>query len=161
MPDVTASLPGLIPFGFGDTVRNSVRGIVLVASHYLQDTISVIRHGVETDQLMRHGDGKERRCDSLPVIDRIVIEIGPVEVKIRVEFTFRARVREIPGLLRIHGDKNLNERIDSRVDSLSRVFLNLIARLTHRNIRVLQLNVNNRHAIDQEKQIPSSLTLDI
>ena len=84
-----------------------------------------------------------------------------MEVEIGVKASFRTRIREIPGLFRVHSDEDLHERIDPRVDPLTCVFLNLEACLAYRNIRVLQLNMNNRHAVDQEKQIPSSLTLDI
>ena len=107
------------PIDLGDPVRDGVGGVVLVAPHDLEDAVGVIGHGVEADELVGHGDGEEGRSDPLPMVDGFVVEVGPMEVVVRIEDAVGSRVREVPGLFGLHGHEDLDEGEDAGKKALA------------------------------------------
>ena len=78
---------------------------------------------------MCHRDRQQCGGDPFPVVDRLVIEIGPMEVIIRIELAVRTWIGKVQCFIRIHGDKNLNQRKQSCKDAFMRIFFDLIVGL--------------------------------
>ncbi len=105
---------------------------------------------------MGHGDGEEIPHHIPPVIERLVVEVCPVEAEER-KVTRSSWVREVDGLVRVHGHEHLHEREEPREDPLVRVLLNLVARLGHGNAAALELHVDERHAVDEQHHIAAPI----
>ena len=73
-----------------------------------------------------------------------------MEVIILVELALHSGIGKIQRLLRVHGHKYLHKGEQATKDTLRRVFLNLLASLGDRHTTPLQLNMDNRHAVNQE-----------
>ena len=104
---------------------------------------------------MSHGNGQKFRSHALPVIDGFIVEICPVEIKVRIELSFRPRVCIIDGLFRIHGYEYLHQRKQTCEDLFLRIFGNLVGGLRYRDTAPFQFNVEQRHAINEQHQIPA------
>ena len=155
MPDIAAQLLTGFPAGTAHFVGDRVGCVILIAAHDLQHAVRVIGHCIEANQLMCHRDRQQCGGDPFPVVDRLVVEISPMEVIIRIELAVRAGIGKIQRFIRIHGDKNLNQRKQAGKDTLSRILLDLIGSLTYRDPAFLQLDMNDGHSVDQQHQIPS------
>ena len=132
-------------------------GIVLVAAHHLQHPVAVIRHRIKADELMCHRDA-EQLCDHLfPIIDRLIVEIRPMKMKVRLKTPIRSGICKIKTLFRIHRNKNLHQCHDSGVNPLVRIFLNLMYRFLHRHTGSLQFHMKDRHPVDQKQQISAAI----
>ena len=124
--------------------------MVLVAAHHLQHSVAVIRHRIKADELMCHRDA-EQLCDHLfPIIDRIIVEIRPMKMEVRLKTSIRSGICKIKGLFRIHRNKNLHQCQDAGVNPLVRIFLNLMDRFLHRHTGSLQFHMKDRHPVDQK-----------
>ena len=64
------------------------------------------------------------------------------------ELAIRAGVGKIQRFIRIHGDKNLNQRKQAGKDALPGILLYLIGGLTDRDAAFLQLDMNDGHSVD-------------
>ena len=155
VPDIAPQLFSGFPVGTAHLVGNGIGSVVLITAHDLQHTVRIIGNGVEANQLVCHGNGQQRGSNALPVIDRLIIEVSPVEIVIRVEFSIRAGIGKVERFLRIHGHKNLNQRKQPGENSFSGVFLNLVCGLADGDAAFLQLDMNHRHPVDQQHQIPT------
>ena len=109
MPNIAATLFSAIPFCLRYHIRDGAGSVVLIASHYLQNTVSIIGNSIEPDELVCHRDGKQRGGDSFPIIDWLVVEVCPMEIIIRVKFSVWTGVSKIAGFFRVHCNKHLNE----------------------------------------------------
>ena len=118
MPNVSATLLPAIPFCLRYHIGDSTGCVVLIASHHLQNTVSIIGNSIEPDELVRHRNGQQRGGDRFPIIDRFVVKICPMEIVIRVEFPIGTGVSKIAGFFRVHCNKNLNEREQSCKNAL-------------------------------------------
>ena len=157
MPDKTTALIFAqifsFPASFAHLVGNGIGSLVLITPHHLQYAVRIIGHGVKANKLMSHRDGKQVACKFIPYIDWFVMEIRPVKIIIRVEFTLRAGIGKIESLFRIHGHKNLYQREQTGKAALGGVFLDLVASLADRNAASFQFNMDDRHAVDQQQHI--------
>ena len=118
VPDVATQLLTRFPAGAAYLVGNCVGSVVLIAAHDLQHAVRVIGYCIEANQLMCHRDRQQCGGDPFPVVDRLVIEISPMEVIIRIELAVRTWIGKIQCFIRIHGDKNLNQRKQAGKDAL-------------------------------------------
>ena len=59
MPDIAAKLMLSVPLQLRHSVRDLACRIILIAAHDLQYTVRIIGNRIETNQLMRHRDGKQ------------------------------------------------------------------------------------------------------
>ena len=109
MPDIAAILIFIRPTPHGNTAGNAGSRIVLVAAHDFQNTVGIVGHGVEADELMCHRDGKQVFGNVLPVVQRLIVGISPMEVEILVKYPLRAGIGKINCLIRLHGDENLHQ----------------------------------------------------
>ena len=82
MPHISTELIPFCPVVLCYTVGNLVGGIILVAPHDLQYAIRIIRYGVEADQLMCHRNGQKPLHNLFPVVNRIIVQVCPMEIKI-------------------------------------------------------------------------------
>ncbi|MPM55060.1 hypothetical protein SDC9_101845 [bioreactor metagenome] len=130
MPDVAAKLIGIFPFCFCNLIRNRVGGIVLIAAHHLKNAVRIVGDGIKSDKLVGHGNGKQFFRNILPVIQRFVVEVSPMKVKILIELAVRTGIGEIECFRRLHGDKDLNQRKETGENSFMGVFFDLIASLS-------------------------------
>lgn len=163
MPDIPA--PGLLHIPpaapFRHLSGDAARRVILVAPHHLQDAVLPVRHGVEADELMRHGDGQQRLRDAVVFVDGHVVCIRPVEIEILIEFPVRSGVGEIHRLLRIHRHEDLHQREKTGEDPFVGVLLDLPAGLTHIHAGPLQLHMDEGHPVDEEREIPAPLRVEI
>ena len=106
---------------------------------------------------MRHRNRQQGGSNHLPVINRVIIKIRPMEEKVRIKLSVRTRIGKIQGFLRIHCNKNLNQRKQSGKHSFMCVLLNLIASLRYRHSGFLKLNMKNRHPVNQQHQIATPI----
>ena len=80
-----------------------------------------------------------------------------MEIIVRVEASFRARIGEVKGFFWIHCDKDLDQRKESREDAFAGVFFNLVAGLAHRHTALFQLNMDDWHAVDEQHQVATAI----
>ena len=92
MPDVAAHLIPISPSAHSNTAGNTRSRIILIAAHNLQNTVGIVGNGIEADQLVCHRDGKQILCNVLPVVQRLIVGICPVKVKIFVELSVRTGI---------------------------------------------------------------------
>ena len=153
MPDISAPLAGVLPFPAGDLVGDRAGGIILIAAHDLQGVVRVISHRIEANQLVRHRDGEQVGGDGLPVIHRLVVEVRPVKIVVRIKLAVRAGIGEIQGFVGLHGHKDLHQREQPGEHAFMGIFLNLITCLAYRDAAFLELHMDDRHAVDQQHEI--------
>ena len=118
MPNVATTLLTAVPLRFRHNIGNCAGCVILVASHYLQNTVSIVGNSIKTNELVRHRDGQQRGGDSFPIVDRFVIEVSPMEIVIRIELSVRSGIRKITSFFRVHCYKHLNEREQSGKNAL-------------------------------------------
>ena len=157
MPDIAPELLACCPVIFRNTVRNLIRRIVLIAAHNLQYTIRIIGHRIEADHLMCHRNRQQPLDDLLPVIDRIIIQICPVEIEVRIEPSIWSRICEIQRLLRIHRDEYLHQGEQACEDTLMCILHQLVHRFLHIHTRALQFDMEDRHTVDEQHQIAATI----
>ena len=157
VPHVSTQLILLSPLGLPHCVGNPIRRVHLIAPHHLQHPIGIVRNRIEPDHLMCHRDGQERAHNLIPVINRLVIKVRPMEIKRRIESAVRSRIGEVQRFFGSHSHKNLYQRKQSGEHPFVGVFLNLMARLTHRYSGSLQLDMNHRHSVNQQHYIPAAI----
>ena len=112
MPDESSFVLVVVPVHLFYPLADFRRGEILVATKHLQGFVLVIGYGVVADHLVSHRDGKEVRSYLFPVELLLVVEVRPVEIETRAEVLLRARIGKVQSLLRCHGHKNLNERVN-------------------------------------------------
>ena len=88
----------------------------------------------------------------------LVVEVSPVEEVVAVEIAF-ARIGEVHGIIRIDGHENLHESEQSGEHAFMRVFGDLIGGLTYGNAAFLQFDMDDRHAVDKQANISSTIIL--
>ncbi|CAB0590190.1 hypothetical protein CIP107554_00690 [Corynebacterium diphtheriae] len=155
VPDVAAQLVAAVPVVTVHTVSDTRGRIVLVGTHRQQVARDTVSDGVEADELVRHRNGQQRTCHVVPLVDRLVVEVGPVEEVVRVELAC-ARVGEVDRLLRGHGDEDLHQGEDALVDALMGVLGYLVRTLGNRHAGALQLDVEDRHTVDEQHHVATS-----
>ena len=157
VPDVAAQTIAPVPMDLGNAIGNTACRIILIAAHDLQNAVRAVRHSIKPDQLMRHGDGQQIRCDPVPIVDRLVVGVSPVKVKVLVKFPFGAGIGKIQRFCRLHRHKNLNQGKNTGEDSLVGVFFNLIGSLCHGNTALFQLDMNDGHTVDEQHEIAAPI----
>lgn len=153
VPDIAAEGIRLRPAAQRDAAGNAGNGVILIAAQDLQQSVRIIGHCIETNELMGHGDGEQGLRHILPVVHRFVVDVRPMEVEIPVEAAVRAGVGKVHGLLRGHGDKNLDQGKQAGEDALAGVSFNLMARLADVNAAALEFTVDQGHAVYQKCKI--------
>jgi len=76
-----------------------------------------------------------------------------VKIKIFVKGAIGAGIGKIDRLFRFHGDKDLDQGKQTGKDPLACVFFDLMTGLADRHAAFLQLNLNNRHTVNEQQQI--------
>ena len=131
MPDISAILIFIRPTPHGNTTGNAGSSIVLVAAHDFQNTIGIISNCIKTNQLVCHRDGEQILRNVLPVVQRLIVGISPMEVEILVKYPLRAGIGKINCLIRLHGNENLHQGEQTGEHTFMGVFFNLIICLAH------------------------------
>ena len=157
MPDIPAELLPFRPIILRDTVRDRAGCIVLIAPHHFQNAVRIVRNHVIADHAVRHRDGEQLLRHFFPVIDRIVVHIGPVEAEVTVDPGTAARIGKIDRLLRVHRHKELDKCKKPGENPLVQIFFDLIDRLFRRDTRSLQLDMDERHAVDQQHHVAPAI----
>ena len=105
---------------------------------------------------MSHRDGEQVARHVLPVVDGFVVEVGPVEV-VCLEVSVRAGVGEVDRLVRVHGHEHLDQGEEPREDALVGVLADLVAGLAHAHAATLELDVDERHTVDEQHHVAAAL----
>ena len=163
-----AALGSLVPFAPAHLVGYGGGCVVLVAAHDLQAAVRAVGHGVEADELVRHGDGEQCGGESLPLAgpgfvaraDGLVVEVLPVEEEVRVERA-RAGVGEVACLVGSHSHEDLDQAEEPREHTLVGVLLDLAGGLAHRHAAALELDVDDGHAVDEQTQVAAAVVQDL
>ena len=92
----------------------------------------------------------------MPVINRFVIKICPMKIKIRVKFAIRSGISKIYGFFWVHGNKNLHQRKQTGKYSFMRIFFNLVICLAYRYATLFQFDMNNRHTVYKQHYIAAA-----
>ena len=106
---------------------------------------------------MCHRDGQKRGGHVLPIVHWLIVEIRPVEIKVRVELSFWAGVCKVDGFFRVHGNKDLNQRKQPGKNALYRIFFNLVTGLFDGISALFQFHVDDRHSVDEQHQIATAV----
>ena len=85
----------------------------MVATHDLERVVLGIGDCVKADQGVGHRDIEELGYDLLPVVNRLIVKVCPVEIECLVEFSIGAGIGEVHGFFRFHSHENLNQREDA------------------------------------------------
>ena len=174
MPYVTAGAPrgaalgSLVPFAPAHLVGYGGGCVVLVAAHDFQAAVRAVSHGVEANELVRHWNGKQRGGEAFPFVgsgfiaraDGLVVEVLPVEEEVRVERA-RARVGEIARLVGGHPHEDLRQAEKPREHALVGIFLNLTSGLADGDAAALELDMDDRHAVDEQAQVSTAVVQDL
>ena len=174
MPYVTAGTPrgaalgSLVPFAPAHLVGYGGGCVVLVAAHDFQAAVRAVSHGVEANELVRHWNGKQRGGEAFPFVgsgfiaraDGLVVEVLPVEEEVRVERA-RARVGEIARLVGGHPHEDLRQAEKPREHALVGIFLNLTSGLADGDAAALELDMDDRHAVDEQAQVSTAVVQDL
>ena len=152
VPDVSATGSGAIPACRSDDIRDAGCRIVLIAAHNFEAPVRGVCDGIESHELMGHGDREKVSDDILPIVDPIIVEIAPMEDELR-EIARFSWIREIHGFVRVHRYEDLHEIEQPCENALMRVFLYLIACLRDRDAARLQLDVYEGHPIDEQHDV--------
>ena len=106
---------------------------------------------------MSHRDRQQVGSDTLPVVYLLVVEVCPMEVERRGKILRCSRVGEVQSLLRCHSHEYLYQREDAmREDTLVGILLDLVDSLSHIHTASLQLDMDNRHTIDEQHHIATA-----
>ena len=157
MPNVTAFLLSYLPIILSHTRADSIGCIILIATQNFQYTITLVCNGIEANELMRLRDREEGRANIFPPIDRLVVEISPVEIVISIETSRHARIGKVQHLLRIHRYEDLHQGEYPGEDALMAIFLYLVGCLHRWYLATLQLYMNKGHSVDEQKQVATSV----
>ena len=91
--------------------------------------------------------------------DNYIIEVLPMEVELFLEPLFTSRISKVEGFLWSHSHIYLNHREYATLeDTFMDIPLDLIASLADINFTTLQLNMYDRHTIDKEHHITSTVS---
>ena len=157
MPDVTAELIFVAPAAQADTAGYLRGSIVLVTTHDLQNTVGIISNSIEANELVCHGNGQQPLCNVFPVVQRFIVDICPVEIVILIEPSIRAGIGEVHRFIRLHSNKDLHQRKQTREDTFVSILFDLVTCLTNVHTATLQLNMDNGHTIDQQGEVTTSI----
>ena len=83
--------------------------VILITSHHLEYTFICISDCI-ADKHMRHWYRKKLLDKCIPVINRIIVKISPVEIECFIKRTLFSRIGKINRFLRLHRYKNLHKR---------------------------------------------------
>ena len=117
---------------------------------------------------MRHRDREKRRGEVLPLAstglvtcaDGLVVEVLPVEVEVGVKRAC-SRVGKVPRLIGSHSHKDLNQAEETREHALVRVFFDLSGCLAYGHATALELDMDDRHAVDEQAQVSATVVQDL
>ena len=162
------ALGSLVPFASAHLVGYGGGRVILVASHDLQAAVRAVGHGIEADELVRHGDGEHRGGESLPFVgsgfvaraDGLVVEVLPVKIEVRVERA-RTRVGKVQRFIGSHSHEDLDQAEESREYALVGVLLYLAGGLADGDAAALELDVDDRHAVDEQTQVATTVVQDL
>ena len=93
------------------------------------------------------------RCFTTSLVDGVVVEVGPMELELLVESAIGTRVGEVLRLLGVHGDEDLHQREQPFEHALGGVLANLTDGLRYRHTALLQLDMEQGHAVDEQHEI--------
>ncbi len=157
VPDVAAETVRVFPIRLRHFVGNGVSGVILITAHHFQHAVRLIRHRVKANELVCHRDGKQAGGEALPIVDWLVVEVRPVEGVVFVEFSIRPGIGEVKRLGWLHRYEDLNERKEAAENPLTRILLDLVVGLAHRHAALLQLDVDHRHAINEQQEVAAPI----
>ena len=165
MPDEAAlealGPPQLIAIDHRHAIGDAAGRVVLVAAHHLQHAVGIVGHGVIADKLVRHGDTQQMLDDLTPLIDGVVVKVGPMKLELFVEDAIGAGISEVLRLLGVHGDEYLHQREQSFEYALSGIFANLADGLRYWHTALLQLDVEQGHAIDEQHKVAAAVVAQL
>ena len=159
-PNEAAALLVLTPALLPGAAHDGVDGRVLVAAADLQHIGIAVGDGVVADQLVRLGNGEDvrrARNQLAPVADDVVVAVAPVEEERRMEAVMTARIGEVQRVLWRDGPEYLHKAHEPLEDILLRVFLELRRRLEHVHTRRLELNLYDRDAVNQKRDVAATV----
>ena len=108
---------------------------------------------------MRHWNTEQIGYNSSPVSYDGVVKVFPMEIELRLEILFFARIGKIECLFRSHGYENLHHLEDAVAEyPFVGITLNLEGSLTYIYFGTLQFDMNHRHTIDEQHHIAPSVT---
>ena len=159
-----AALGSLVPLAPAYLVGYGGGRVVLITAHDLQAAVRAVGQGVEADELVCHGDGEQRGGEAFPFIgpgfvtraDGLVVEVPPVEEKVRVERA-RAGVGEVVRLVGSHSYEDLRQAEEPREHALVGVLLDLAGGLADWDATALELDMDDRHAVDEQAQVSATV----
>ena len=160
MPDVAPFLFSCIPVVLSHTRADGIGSIILIATQHFQHPITFVGNGVEANELMRLRDREEGGANLFPVVHGLVVEISPVEIVISIETSRHARISKVEHLFGIHSHEDLHQGEHPREDALMAIFLYLVGSLHRWHLATLQLYVDERHPVDEEQQVATSIGKD-
>ena len=174
MPYVAAGTPRgaalgfLVPFASAHLIGYGGGRVILVAAHDLQAAVRAVGHGIEADELVRHGDGEHRGGESLPFAgsgfvaraDGLVVEVLPVKIEVRVERA-RARIGKVQRFIGSHSHEDLDQAEEPREHALVGVLLYLAGGLADGDAAALKLDVDDGHAVDEQTQVAATVVQDL
>ena len=160
MPDMSAPLSlGRIffPIPLCYPIGNADCSVILITSHYLKQVVICISNRIESDQHMSHRNIQKPCRNLIPFIDKHIVKVRPMEKERWIENTILSRICKIDRFLRLHCNEYLYQRKDPPERTLMRILYDLVICIAYRNVASLKLDMDDRHTIDQEHQIPSSV----
>ena len=134
-----------------------ISSVILIAAHNFKDIIRSIRNCAVTNQSVRHRNGKKLFRNFFPVVNMLIVEVAPMKIVVGIESPFTSGVRKVQRFGRRHRNKHLNKREESRKYAVLHIFADLIARLFNRYRIVFELDMIQRHTVDQQHQIASAV----
>ena len=83
-----------------------------------------------------------------------------MEIVISIETSRHAGIGKVEHLFGIHRYEDLHQGEHPREDALMAVFLYLVGSLHRRHLATLQFNMDERHPVDEEQQVATSVGKD-
>ena len=148
MPDIAATLIFICPVPHGNAAGNAGSRVILIAAHDFQYPVSIVSYCVKSNQLVCHRDGEQILGNILPVVQRLIIGVSPMEVEVFVEHSIRAGIGKINRLIRLYGNKNLHQGEQAGEHTFMGVFFNLVISLAHIYAAALEFTVDHGHTVN-------------
>ena len=106
---------------------------------------------------MCHRDGEQILRNVLPVVQRLIVGVSPMEIEVLIELTVRSGIRKINRFIRLHGNENLDKGKEPGKYAFMGIFLDLIICLANIHTTALQFAMDQRHTIDQQHKVATAI----
>ena len=178
VPDVAAALHRALPLlvdGRDDALENPLRGGDLIGTHHHEETLlrpdAVARQDGQERMLAHEGAG-----EAVEVFDRTVLAVGPPARELEgiarplaerrgvpragaqdvlADVLIARRVRVVLRMRAVGNDEDLDEAEEARPrpEALADIAVDLVERLANRHAPPLQLAMNERNAVDENRDV--------